>query len=171
MLDASKDSHSDYFEHFLEKWKGAAKATERRCSQHPNGAYGRKYGRNLVQAKSTEEFIEDNGRILENLKTSGYFLHEPFHKEYYYHYKGSLTIPPCTDNVHWFITDEPVKISYLQLLEMEILIASYLNEKCEQATYADFRNYHVHVNRPIQKHKGQDMLHCDESDYTWRGQN
>ena len=29
----------------------------------------------------------------------------------YYHYLGSLTTPPLTENVEWYVLDEPVELS------------------------------------------------------------
>lgn len=33
----------------------------------------------------------------------------------FYHYSGSLTTPPCSENVQWFVFDEPVQISSYDL--------------------------------------------------------
>ena len=35
---------------------------------------------------------------------------------YFYRYEGSLTEPPCTEFVTWFVADEPMRISHEQLL-------------------------------------------------------
>ncbi|MDU5950016.1 MAG: carbonic anhydrase family protein, partial [Paenibacillus macerans] len=35
----------------------------------------------------------------------------------YYHYLGSLTTPPLTENVEWYILTEPVELSQEQLNE------------------------------------------------------
>lgn len=33
----------------------------------------------------------------------------------HYSYKGSLTTPPCTENVNWFVLANPVKFSRAQV--------------------------------------------------------
>jgi len=33
----------------------------------------------------------------------------------YYHYQGSLTTPPCTENVKWFVLKYPIYVSHKQL--------------------------------------------------------
>jgi len=40
----------------------------------------------------------------------------------YYSYKGSLTTPPCSEGVDWFVFAEPVKISAQQALEFQEMV-------------------------------------------------
>jgi len=40
----------------------------------------------------------------------------------YYHYNGSLTTPPCTENVSWFVLKKPVEVSKEQMLFFERVI-------------------------------------------------
>ncbi|XP_004639778.1 carbonic anhydrase 6 [Octodon degus] len=38
---------------------------------------------------------------------------------HYYTYQGSLTTPPCTENVRWFVLDDSVKLSRAQVWKIE----------------------------------------------------
>ena len=40
----------------------------------------------------------------------------------YYRYKGSLTAPPCTENVRWIIFKQPIGIRLMQLDEFRKLL-------------------------------------------------
>lgn len=33
----------------------------------------------------------------------------------YWAYDGSLTTPPCSEHVHWFVLDEPIELSPEQI--------------------------------------------------------
>ncbi len=49
----------------------------------------------------------------------------------YYNYVGSLTTPPCTEGVNWFIFKNPISITTAQLKEIQKLMPknNYRNEK------------------------------------------
>ena len=36
-------------------------------------------------------------------------------KKTYFHYFGSLTTPPCSENVNWFVLDTPIEVSRDQI--------------------------------------------------------
>jgi len=88
-------------------------------------------------------------------------IHKPWNEEYYYGYKGSITVPPCTNNVFWYVADKPITMSKKQLKAIKTLLASYRNENCELDSYANSKG---EVARPIQNNRGS-MFKCDKGDY------
>ncbi|SFZ97990.1 Carbonic anhydrase [hydrothermal vent metagenome] len=55
----------------------------------------------------------------------------PTDTEHYFHYVGSLTTPPCSENVQWYLLKKPVEASKDQI--------------------SSFRKYYVDNERPIQE--------------------
>lgn len=51
--------------------------------------------------------------------------------QHYFHYIGSLTTPPCSENVHWYLLKQPVKASKSQI--------------------EAFRKYYLDNERPVQE--------------------
>lgn len=49
---------------------------------------------------------------------------------HYYSYQGSLTTPPCTENVHWFVLADSVKISKTQVTHGQSLPLAAWLAKC-----------------------------------------
>ena len=49
----------------------------------------------------------------------------------YFHYTGSLTTPPCTEGVDWFVFREPITVSKSQIRELQALMPlnNYRNEQ------------------------------------------
>jgi carbonic anhydrase len=70
----------------------------------------------------------------------------PLHKSFY-RYAGSLTTPPCTEGVHWFVMQDPVPITPGALAKLHDLIKSFPN-------YAGYPNN----NRPIANLNGRSVL-------------
>ena len=50
---------------------------------------------------------------------------------HYYHYVGSLTTPPCTEGVDWFVFRQPITISHAQVVTLRELMPlnNYRNEQ------------------------------------------
>ena len=80
---------------------------------------------------------------------------------WYYGYKGSITVPPCREDVHWRILDLPMKISKQQTNRMKYLLQNSLDSNC-QYNSASFDN---EVNRPIQHNQYQNIWRCAEEDW------
>ncbi|KAM4872896.1 carbonic anhydrase 6 [Thomomys bottae] len=47
---------------------------------------------------------------------------------HYYTYHGSLTTPPCTENVRWFVMSDSVKISKAQVFKIENSVVNHNNQ-------------------------------------------
>uniref|UniRef100_A0A8C0HW35 Carbonic anhydrase n=1 Tax=Balaenoptera musculus TaxID=9771 RepID=A0A8C0HW35_BALMU len=52
----------------------------------------------------------------------------PGNLHYYYSYWGSLTTPPCTENVHWFVPADTVKLSRTQVWKLENSLLNHQNK-------------------------------------------
>ncbi|KAM3824214.1 carbonic anhydrase 6 [Vipera latastei] len=46
----------------------------------------------------------------------------------FYRYHGSLTTPPCTENVIWTVFDTPIKLSYTQIDLLETTLLDWKNQ-------------------------------------------
>jgi len=144
---------NDYIETYLQHWEYVAELKEEECN----------VGKGKTSFFSPKKTISTKKNFLRrNLKKDKTILHAPFRNQYYYGYRGSLTIPPCSDIVLWYVVDEPMKIGESQLARLKDLIMNYRDGNCRKSTYA---NSDGHVNRPLQPRNDRDVFHCDESDY------
>ena len=41
----------------------------------------------------------------------------PANTDAYYHYQGSLTTPPCSEIVNWYVLKDPIKVSDEQVAQ------------------------------------------------------
>ena len=64
----------------------------------------------------------------------------------YYTYSGSLTTPPCSEPVRWFVAKDPVNVSAFSVGEMHHLVSLFPN-------YGDYPNN----NRPVQPLNGREI--------------
>jgi len=74
--------------------------------------------------------------------------------DFYYRYEGTLTTPPCMDNVHWRVMRTPLQISPTQLKITKYMIAAHIDENCQLASVGRPKtdgSCEVVVNRELQK--------------------
>lgn len=82
---------------------------------------------------------------------------------YFYGYDGSLTEPPCSEIVSWFVIDVPMKISRNQLEQMKYLLFTNVDGSTCQSTSVHYRGS---VARPIQETGTKRQIwHCTPNDY------
>jgi carbonic anhydrase len=88
--------------------------------------------------------------------------------DYYYRYTGSMTTPPCNENVNWRVFAEPLTISHEQLHRTEYLIAAHVDAQCNLATVGRPRegSCKVDVNRKLQHLSHEhELAYCNH----WNG--
>lgn len=73
----------------------------------------------------------------------------------YYGYRGSFTVPPCSETVYWRFLDFPAHISWKQYNRMKALITNQLDDNCQRSSIA----HNGGINRPVQRFRG-DVWRC-----------
>ncbi len=143
------------------------KGNDRTIEELANTIFGRnqdnleEYAR-LLDQNSTFSFERDSHQR----RLAG--IWNPHHESlvpsiYFYGYDGSLTEPPCSEIVSWFVIDETMKISRNQLEQMKFLLFTNVDGSTCESTSA---HYQSSVARPIQE-TGSDrqIWHCTSEDY------
>lgn len=57
-----------------------------------------------------------------------------------YSYSGSLTTPPCTEGVSWYIYEKPISVSYLQLQRLRAFYADNNRQLQAERSIQQFKN-------------------------------
>ena len=93
----------------------------------------------------------------------------PYHPDimttiYYYRYEGSMTEPPCSEIVTWFINDTPMNISLAQLEQWKTIQFTNIDaQTCTSTSVHSERS----VARPIKRPQPRDRIvsRCTIADY------
>lgn len=109
------------------------------------------------------EFLE-RGKEHDRKLSSG--IWNPYHSDliptyWFYGYDGSLTEPPCTEIVSWFVMDTPMIISPEQLDQMKVILFTHVDENCKSTS----TQFNGSVARPIQESLGRQVWRCTQDDY------
>ncbi|XP_035946394.2 carbonic anhydrase 6 isoform X3 [Halichoerus grypus] len=70
----------------------------------------------------------------------------PENVHHYYSYRGSLTTPPCTENVHWFVLVRHVPLSSAQIWKLENSVVDHQNK----TLHNDYRRTQPLNNRVVE---------------------
>jgi len=117
-----------------------------------------------VTTSNLEHNEQRNNKRQRVLKTSKWY---PYHESliptyYFYGYDGSLTEPPCSEIVSWFVMDTPMTISKNQLEQMKHILFTNVNgETCKETSV----HYKSSVARPIQETGERQVWHCTRSNF------
>ena len=90
----------------------------------------------------------------------------PYHKLlipsiHFYRYDGSLTEPPCSEFVSWWISDEPMIISYEQLDDLKTILFTNVDENCKKTGV----QYQQSVARSIQSTNDRRIWKCTSAEF------
>jgi hypothetical protein len=80
---------------------------------------------------------------------------------WFYGYDGSLTEPPCTEFVSWFVMDAPMVISPGQLEQLKTILFNHVDPDCQRTSV----HYDQSVARPIQETAGRQIWRCTPDDF------
>jgi carbonic anhydrase len=80
---------------------------------------------------------------------------------YFYRYDGSLTEPPCSEFVSWWVSDKPMVISYDQLDKLKTILFTNVDESCKKTGV----QYHESVARPIQNTNNRRIWKCTSAEF------
>ena len=82
---------------------------------------------------------------------------------YFYGYEGSLTEPPCSEIVSWFVIDKPMMISRTQLEHMKFLLFTNVDRTTCESTSVHYKGS---VARPIQETgANRQIWHCTPNEF------
>ncbi len=87
---------------------------------------------------------------------------EFYRSVHFWAYSGSITEPPCFEDVKWRVTDVPMKISVKQYIQLKKLMFDHVDpDSCRKtSTHYDESNA-----RPVQAYRGGATYRCRRSDY------
>lgn len=81
---------------------------------------------------------------------------------HFWSYSGSITEPPCFEDVKWRVTDVPMKIHHKQYIQLKKLMFDHVDPDTCQKTSTHFEESNA---RPIQPNRGGAVYRCRRSDY------
>jgi len=80
---------------------------------------------------------------------------------HFYGYEGSITEPPCSEFVTWFVSDTPMTIGLTQLEQLKRILFAHVSPTCEKTSV----HYQQSVARPLQDTAGRPVWKCTKADF------
>ena len=152
-----------HFQRLIDKWQ---KIFDKQWSKCDDG--GNK--REIIVKEGTSNTTYDQS-MKEEEEQQHYQKHfskpwSPFHEDiirtiYFYGYWGSLTEPPCSDEVTYRILLEPLYISKQQLLQLQNILFNQVDDQCRRTSV----QYRGSVARPLQDQTNRPMWKCTNKNF------
>jgi hypothetical protein len=193
LFDASGLEDEARLQEYIDRWEEVAKETRRACQ---NGGANRNLKRTRKSIRNqpirdafhltnssvifteTRRALDDPEHVIGErelqLRNDAWaprrrmFPYDIWTTIHFYRYKGSMTVPPCSEIISWRVLDEPLVISRRQLKKLAQLMADYIDpETCKKGTRISPTGENV---RPLQQlnHEKQELVHCTEKHFTHR---
>lgn len=184
LIRAEPGGHNDYLQAAIDAFQHESDLHHAECASkmRNNRQLVTDFHRNIMGEAATDKLSEDydswakystllddpqfleRGKEYERKLTSG--IWSPYHPDlmptfWFYGYDGSLTEPPCTEIVSWFVMDTPMTISPEQLDQMKTILFTNVDSNCTPIS----AHFNGSVARPIQESAGRQVWQCTRDDY------
>lgn len=164
VIDASKNIFNLQFQKMLSAWQkvtqcGIGKGRRLLQREMPEGVEGEDRGRfNRVLDEETERMLAQTAQIDGQFDI---FDETLFPSIYFYGYKGSLVVPPCTKSAEWRVLDKQMQISWAQLQQLKRILK---RGPCKGSPLRNGLN--DVLSRPLQYAGPMDAVwHCTKANY------
>ena len=164
VVDAAKNVFNLQFQKLLTAWSQVSKCgigNGRRLEYmdvSEEEANEDQYQFNRVLDEDEERRLQKNATINEQFNI---FDNALFPSIYFFGYRGSLVVPPCTKTAEWRVLDKPMEISKAQLAELKRILN---RGPCKGNKYRVGLNNVL--SRPLQPAGSLDAVwHCTKANY------
>lgn len=152
-FDYENDEHNEQFEDFIRRWEDIHFKQEHECA-HVNMPNAPPYVSKFHNRTSKEmNDLWGDPEIWPG--DADYDVYGLLPTIYYYGYRGSITTPPCSDNVVWRFLDLPMQINHDQFLRIQRIVLDQKDKNCNRSSKA----YKGGINRPLQINSKR-VFHC-----------
>lgn len=157
LLEATSSTDDLELEWLLQQWEKVAEQEVEDCSRRVRRRMGDVSGYTSHKHSDNDASIAENQRNLQSSTPSScqtdrwgggcepdgprkrMFPYNMWQSIWYYGYYGSLTTPPCTPVVQWYILEEPRRISRRQYKRLTNLLKQSRDATCQADSAVDAR--------------------------------
>jgi len=159
-----------FYEMLLDGWEASSNRTEEFCALNPKGtgvfstntALKSQQQRTIcpeigsgIDPSNVSSEVDPSVQFPANLFKGGTLIESDNYG--FFSYRGSLTTPPCTENINWNIADQFMFISFDQFIRTQKLILCFVERStCEHASAA---SQFGKTSRPPQPLNGRQVVH------------
>ena len=172
LYPSDSEKMNRHFQKLINKWQEVFDENHLNCVNNRNK--GRKHVRRMEKKEALTNATSPIMRELSHQRynVSNYYVYgkkvsksskpwSPFHRDivrthYFYAYWGSLTEPPCSDEVTYRVLLEPMLISVEQLDQLRSILFDQVDNQCRRTSV----HYNGSVARPLQEQQNRPVWKC-----------